>query len=157
MYMKNVVCDICDMSNHHFVLMLMHCTRYSRHWKAVVYIDGLGQERRNSSASAMELRVSCTNPSILFIYIYIFTDYITVIALMSMHYLCFTDWDRDKMAYFVQTTFSDALSSMKTSLLWLGFHLKTFSQMAKWTTSEKYYKTTVFGTDWIKLTGILKV
>ena len=28
------------------------------------YIDGLVQERHNSSASAMELRFSCTNPSI---------------------------------------------------------------------------------------------
>ena len=27
------------------------------------YIDGLVQERRNSSALAMELRLSCTNPS----------------------------------------------------------------------------------------------
>ena len=26
------------------------------------YIDGLGQERRNSSALAMELSLSCTNP-----------------------------------------------------------------------------------------------
>ena len=29
-----------------------------------IYIDGLVQERRNSSALAMELRLSCTNPSI---------------------------------------------------------------------------------------------
>ena len=29
-----------------------------------LYIDGLVQERRNSSASAMELRLSCTKPSI---------------------------------------------------------------------------------------------
>ena len=28
------------------------------------YIDGLVQERRNSSALAMELRLPCTNPSI---------------------------------------------------------------------------------------------
>ena len=28
------------------------------------YIDGLEQERRNSNASAKELRFSCTNPSI---------------------------------------------------------------------------------------------
>ena len=28
------------------------------------HIDGLAQERRNSSALAMELRLSCTNPSI---------------------------------------------------------------------------------------------
>ena len=29
-----------------------------------LYFDGLVQERRNSSALAMELRLSCTNPSI---------------------------------------------------------------------------------------------
>ena len=32
----------------------------------IVYLDGLVQERRNSSALAMELRLSCTNPSICF-------------------------------------------------------------------------------------------
>ena len=30
----------------------------------ISYINGLVQERRNSSALAMELRISCTNPSI---------------------------------------------------------------------------------------------
>ena len=29
-----------------------------------LYFDGLVQERRNSSVLAMELRLSCTNPSI---------------------------------------------------------------------------------------------
>ena len=33
------------------------------HW-GFMHIDGLVQERRNSSALAMELRLSCTNPSI---------------------------------------------------------------------------------------------
>ena len=32
--------------------------------------DGLVQERRNSSALAMELRLSCTNPSIYNIHLY---------------------------------------------------------------------------------------
>ena len=36
-------------------------SHYLKQW----YIDGLVQERRNSSALAMELRLSCTNPSIL--------------------------------------------------------------------------------------------
>ena len=31
---------------------------------SVVYIDGLVQERRNSIANAMELRLFCINPSI---------------------------------------------------------------------------------------------
>ena len=35
-------------------------SRYGMHQ----YIDGLAQERRNSSALAMELRLSCINPSI---------------------------------------------------------------------------------------------
>ena len=39
----------------------------------VQYIDGLMQERRNSSALAMELRLSCMNPSIWQCYI---TEYI---------------------------------------------------------------------------------
>ena len=30
---------------------------------ALFYIDGLVQERRNSIAKALELRLSCTNPS----------------------------------------------------------------------------------------------
>ena len=30
----------------------------------IAHIEGLVQERRNSSALAMELRLSCTNPSV---------------------------------------------------------------------------------------------
>ena len=33
-------------------------------WMTIAYTDGLVQERRNSSALAMELRLACTNPSI---------------------------------------------------------------------------------------------
>ena len=39
---------------------IMYWYKLKRHFQ----IDGLGQERRNSSALAMELRLSCTNPSI---------------------------------------------------------------------------------------------
>ena len=35
------------------------------------YIDGLVQERRNSSAIAMELRLCCTNPSTLCLFLYL--------------------------------------------------------------------------------------
>ena len=35
------------------------------HHRAVGHIDGLVQERCNSNALAMELHLSCTNPSIL--------------------------------------------------------------------------------------------
>ena len=31
--------------------------------KSIPYFDGLVQERRNSIANALELRLSCTNPS----------------------------------------------------------------------------------------------
>ena len=34
------------------------------HWYRTGYLDGLVQERRNSIAKALELRLSCTNPSI---------------------------------------------------------------------------------------------
>ena len=35
------------------------------HYAICDYIDGLGQETRNSIANALELHVSCTKPSIL--------------------------------------------------------------------------------------------
>ena len=40
------------------------CCKCQEFYGASWYIDGLVQERRNSSALAMELRLSCTNPSI---------------------------------------------------------------------------------------------
>ena len=36
---------------------------------SIHHIDGFVQERRNSSALAMELRLSCTNPSIYNVYL----------------------------------------------------------------------------------------
>ena len=44
--------------------MLRLSFSFSFHHRLKHYIDGLVQERRNSSALAMELRFSCTNPSI---------------------------------------------------------------------------------------------
>ena len=38
--------------------------RHGHHFFCIFHIDGLVQERRNSSALAMGLRLSCTNPSI---------------------------------------------------------------------------------------------
>ena len=45
---------------------IMHTCYYStlHDWRNESHIDGLASERRDSSALAMELRVSCTNPSI---------------------------------------------------------------------------------------------
>ena len=42
-------------------------------YKIQLHVDGLVQERRNSSALAMELRLSCLDPSM---YIFIFPDQI---------------------------------------------------------------------------------
>ena len=53
---------------------------YSIRQNIPLNIDGFVQERRNSSALAMELRLSCTNPSIctlvllLYLCIYVFID-----------------------------------------------------------------------------------
>ena len=47
-------------------LMWHHCNVTGHHdfWSPFAYqIDGLVQERRNSIANALELRLSCTNPS----------------------------------------------------------------------------------------------
>ena len=42
----------------------MICQLYLTHCSIVmIYIDGLVQERRNSIVDALELRLSCTNPS----------------------------------------------------------------------------------------------
>ena len=72
-------------------------------------IDGLVQERRNSSALAMELRLSCTNPVICDI---------TVIEL--------THWGRDKMAFIFQTIFSNAFPWMKMFEFQLESHWSLF-------------------------------
>ena len=42
---------------HVYCFLLLECN-------SMYYIDGLVQERRNSSALAMEFRLSCTNPLI---------------------------------------------------------------------------------------------
>ena len=55
--------DSCGWFTHIKAASLAHCLLCA--WRYVLdYIDGLVQERRNSSALAMELRLSCTNPSI---------------------------------------------------------------------------------------------
>ena len=36
-------------------------------FQIILHFDGLVQERRNSSALAMELRLSCTNPAIYYV------------------------------------------------------------------------------------------
>ena len=37
---------------------------WNKKYSVKINIDGLGPERRNSIANALELRLSCTNPSI---------------------------------------------------------------------------------------------
>ena len=51
------------LSFHNTELMHVIQTLPCRTQGPVHYIDGLAQERRHSSALAMELRLSCTNPS----------------------------------------------------------------------------------------------
>ena len=60
--------------------------------KAVYDIDGLVQERRNSSALAMELRLSCTNPSILS-YIWLCQESM-IVSLHCCGYKCICKVDR---------------------------------------------------------------
>ena len=43
---------------------LAHHSLYWLLWNKICDFDGLVQERRNSTANALELRLSCTNPSI---------------------------------------------------------------------------------------------
>ena len=48
-----------------FMASINNYIHFSEMWKFVaVYIDGLVQEWRNPSAVAMELHISCINPSI---------------------------------------------------------------------------------------------
>ena len=58
--------------NHYIDNGLMwHVTTFTRLCKMMaVYINGLMQERRNSSALALELRLSCINPSICICFLY---------------------------------------------------------------------------------------
>ena len=55
-----------------FLNQLYHSCEYILwiHWFSILYFDGLVQQRRNSIANALELRLSCTNPSICGIWCY---------------------------------------------------------------------------------------
>ena len=72
-----------------------------RQWdKALSHIDGLVQERCNSSALAMELRLSCTNPSICIIFSYWLRPCSAIVGKIWAHtwrcYICnvFSYWLR---------------------------------------------------------------
>ena len=72
--------------NHTIVLLAFTVTKLNKNISfSWTYIDGLVQERRNSIANAMELRLSCTNLSI-------WQWYISVLAmelhLTGMHWPC---------------------------------------------------------------------
>ena len=61
------------------------------------HIDGLVEERRNSIANALELRLSCTNPSIFDVVTHLFYD--------EWHFSCDLynidggDWDDDAQGH----------------------------------------------------------
>ena len=68
---------------------------YESHSK---HIDGLVQERRNSSALAMELRLACTNPSIYCFAICYALQFYTKqleykLRVFSMHWKSFANYD----------------------------------------------------------------
>ena len=58
--LKQYICFFIHLYNLHWFLSC------DIHFKGMVwkYLDGLVQKRRNSIANALELRLSCTNPSI---------------------------------------------------------------------------------------------
>ena len=62
------VCRIADMMTSkdelHLIRVHTECLIMNDVQRTKAYIDGLVQERRNSSANALELRLSYTNPSI---------------------------------------------------------------------------------------------
>ena len=57
-YLTDLMWKSCDWPSHHLPAAVSFFSCFEK-----CYINGLMQERRNSSASAMELRLSCTNPS----------------------------------------------------------------------------------------------
>ena len=81
-------------------------------------INGLEQERRNSSALAMELCLSCTNPSK---YVFYFLSFPKT-EMEDKHLPILTHWGRDKMANIFQMIFSNAFSLMKMYKFWWRFH-----------------------------------
>ena len=56
---KSVVQILLFVLEFDHVIMVLHCI-----WMQMEYIDGLVQERCNSIANTLELRLSCTKPSI---------------------------------------------------------------------------------------------
>ena len=66
-------------------------------WYSKTHMDGLVQERRNSSALAMELRLSCTNPSIYG-------------AATNCHQVCCMHWGHPSLFH--------AYTSLKSLLSW---------------------------------------
>ena len=56
-----------------YILRKQNSREMSAMYIYIYYIDGLVQERRKSIANALELRLSCTNPSLsIYINIYIY-------------------------------------------------------------------------------------
>ena len=57
---------VTDSSYVSHILHWQGATNVNNEKRYILYIDGLVQERRNSIANALELRLPCTNPSISF-------------------------------------------------------------------------------------------
>ena len=65
--------------------VLLNFIIFLEHW---LYVNGLVQERRNSSALAMELRLSCTNPSIWNITFIFDLTHCSPVVMMPVKYEC---------------------------------------------------------------------
>ena len=93
------------------------------------YIDGLVPGRRNSSVLAMELHLSCINPSISCTarFKHLITNLGNLKILKELNRL--THWGRDEMNNISQTTFSNVFSSMKMFEFQLKFHWSLFPRV----------------------------
>ena len=91
------------------------------------------QERRNSSALVMELRLSCTNPSISGIYV-LFTDYSTVFELIMVSASEVFNWLRPRQdgCLCADSIFRRAFFNESFFTLILQDFIETYSWMAKW-------------------------
>ena len=87
------------------------------------HIAGLVQERCNSNANALELCLSCINPSIWYVNLW----YSETLEHSSVSDgLAGLTLPLDKMATISQTAFSYAFSWMKSFVFWFEFHWSLF-------------------------------
>ena len=130
-----MLCEECLPFCSRMNVFKLHYGNVIRHW--CIWgdqIDGLMQERRNSIANTLELRLFCTNPSKLLIHASKASFWQPIASSIMHHYrwqqltdhkfwqphwLTFeslTHWGRDKMADILYTAFSNTIFFMWNSL-----------------------------------------